>query len=86
MNDFMNTLFQFGENKTVTGRYCGCDFIGTISHIRSCAGGDLKVYIDFADDEHIFINGKHARDGIVLHGTDLFQGSSNVAENLHVYF
>ena len=83
MNSFMNALYQDGTGKTVTGKYLGADFIGTITDVRCTFGNGLNVYV--ALETPIDIHGRE-RDGLVLDGAELFEGKSNVAENLHVYF
>ena len=88
---FLDILYHEAEGKQVTGRYFGCDFIGTISDVRVAYGGDLSITIDFADDEHIFIGGTDERDGIILSGNDFLKcasgtgSGSGIAENLQVY-
>lgn len=88
MKDFMNNLYQNGEGKTVTGRYRGEDFIGTITNVRCCYGGGLNVYVDL--EQPIVIAGRE-RESLVLDGEELANGGGadlpgRVAENLHVYF
>jgi hypothetical protein len=83
MNSFMNALYQDGVGKTVTGNYFGAPFIGTISNVRSSYGNGLNVYVDL--ESPIVIHGRE-REALVLDGSELFEGFSPVAENLHVYF
>lgn len=83
MKDFMNSLYQNGEGKTVTGRYRGEDFLGIISLVRSTYGGGLNVYVEL--EQPIVISGRE-RESLVLNGEELANGSGTVASNLHVYF
>lgn len=83
MNSFMNALYQDGVGKTVTGEYIGEKFIGTITDVRCTYGGGLNVYVDL---ETPIVIHRHARNSLVLDGAELFEGSSKVAYNLHVYF
>lgn len=83
MKSFMNALYQDGEGKTVTGYYRNEPFMGKISDVRCTFGGGLNVYVDL--DEAIMIAG-HERTALVLDGKELYNGSSTVAQNLHVYF
>ena len=88
MNDlekqFLNQLYHEGLGKKATGRYLGCDFFGTISEVRVAYGGDLRITIDFDDDEHIFIDGFDERDSIILSGAAIVS-DWGIVENFAIY-
>ena len=82
MKSFINSLYQDGVGKDVTGYYFEQPFYGKITSVRPIYGNDVRVYV--ALENTIYIKGD-PRDTLALDGEDIFKGGRGLTSNLHVY-
>ena len=85
MNEFINSLYQDGQGKDVTGFYFAQPFMGKIASVRLTYGGGGNVYVDLESPVYLHGAGGTQRDSLVLDGEEIFNGEGDLTRNLHVY-
>jgi hypothetical protein len=82
MKSYIDSLYQDGVGKDVTGYYFEQPFMGQITSMRPLAGGGLRVYVKL--ESTIYIKGD-PRDSLALDGEEIFNGGRGLTRNLHAY-